>query len=310
MSLNEGNHALEFLLSQAPGNLSLDQAILLSGQNLVAGAVLGKVSQAQAAAPIPAIVGTGTGAMTLLTFGPDVQVGSYVITLLATSSTAAFSVVAPDGKALPNGAVGTAYTSRHLSFLISNAGTMTLGDTFTVVVTSAGTPVVIGGTGTGTVSAITLGPDAQNGDYRVVLKAVVANGGDFDVIAPDGKSIGRFLMGTGSGAAASFTSSHINFTLTDATDFIIGNYFNLLVALPVAAGAKWVAWAPTAVDGSEVAAGVLCESTNATSADQNCTVVVRQAEVSSAMLTWGAAVTAEQKVAASAHLAARGILVR
>jgi hypothetical protein len=310
MSLTETNHALEFLLSQAPGSQSFEQGVLLTGQNLVAGAVLGRVSQAQAAAPIPAIVGTGTGAMTALKFGPDVQVGSYVITLLATSSTAAFSVVAPDGKALPNGAVGTAYAGRHLSFLISNAGTMTTGDSFTVVVTAAGTPAVIGGTGTGTISAITLGPDAQNGDYRVVLEAVVTNGGDFDVIAPDGKSIGRFLMGTGSGASASFASSHVNFTLTDATDFIVGNYFNIVVALPVAAGAKYVAWAPTAVDGSEIAAGILGYSTNATSADQICAVVARNAEASSAMLTWGAAVTAEQKVAATAQLAARGILVR
>jgi hypothetical protein len=248
--------------------------------------------------------------MTALKFGPDVQVGSYVITLLATSSTAAFSVVAPDGKALPNGAVGTAYAGRHLSFLISNAGTMTIGDSFTVVVTAAGTPVVIGGTGTGTMSAITLGPDAQNGDYRVVLEAVVANGGDFDVIAPDGKSIGRFLMGTGSGAAASFTSSHVNFTLTDATDFIVGNYFNIVVALPVAAAAKWVQWAPTAVDGSEYAAGVLWDYTDASSADKVCAAVVRLAEVKSGELTWPATATAEQKLAGAAQLARCGVIVR
>src|SRR5690606_19886305 len=143
-------------------------------------------------------VGTGSGAMTLLTFGPAVQVGDYEIELLATSATAAFSVTAPDGTVLPNGAVGTAYASDHLNFLISNGGTMTIGDAYTVAVTAGGTPVVIGGTGTGVMSAISLGPDAQNGGYRVINRAVVANGGDFEVIAPDGSSVGRFLMGTGS----------------------------------------------------------------------------------------------------------------
>lgn len=307
MSLTETTHAGGCIISEANGNLSREKATLLSGQNLAAGTVLGKISDVQAAAPIPAIVGTGTGAMTLLKFGPDVQAGSYVITLLATSSTAAFSVVAPDGKALPNGAVGTAYTSRHLSFLISNAGTMTLGDTFTVVVTAAGTPVVIGGTGTGTMSAITLGPDAQNGDYQVVLKAVVANGGDFDVIAPNGQSIGRFLMGTGSTASATFNSSHINFTLTDAADFIVGNYFNILVTQ---GSGKYVALAPTATDGSEIAAGVLYGAIDASAGDVACTVLARQLELNQYEVVWPAAVTAEQKVTATNQLNARGIFLR
>lgn len=149
MALSESNYALEFLLSEAPGGLSRDEGVLLTGQSLVAGAVVGQITKAIAAAPIPTIVGTGTGAMTLLTAGPDVQTGSYVITLTATSATAAFSVTAPDGTVLPTGNVGTAYASSHLSFLISSAGTMTSGDAYTVVVTAGGTPVLVG-TGTST----------------------------------------------------------------------------------------------------------------------------------------------------------------
>jgi len=123
----------EAVLSDS-GNISYENVAVGSGADLVSGAVLGKKNFVQAAAPIPTIVGTGTGLMSALTFGPDVQVGSYVITLTATSATAAFSVVAPDGTALPAGAVGTAYKSTHLSFLISNGGTMTLGDYFNIVV--------------------------------------------------------------------------------------------------------------------------------------------------------------------------------
>lgn len=299
----------EFLLSEAPGTLSREAVVLASGAgSLSAGSVLGRVTKRQAAAPIPTIVGTGTGLMSALTFGPDAQVGSYVITLLATSATAAFSVVAPDGTALPNGAVGTAYKSNHLSFLISDGGTMTIGDAFTAVVTAGGTPVVVGGTGTGTMSAISLGKNAQFGTYKVVNRAVVANGGDFEVLAPDGSSIGRFLMGTGSGAAASFASDHVNFTLTDATDFILGNHFNIIVAGYAAPQAKL--WDPTAVDGTNEAWGVLLAATDASSAAQDAVAITRLAEVTTAKLAWKTTVTAAQKAEAYRQLAAANIAFR
>jgi len=73
MALSESNYALEFLLSEAPGGLSRDEGTLLSGQSLIAGAVVGQITKAIAAAPIPTIVGTGTGLMSALTFGPDVN---------------------------------------------------------------------------------------------------------------------------------------------------------------------------------------------------------------------------------------------
>ena len=79
---------------------------------------------------------------------------------------------------------------------------------------------MVGGTGTGTCTAITLGKLAEFGTYKVINRVVVAEGGDFEVLSPSGASVGRFLMGTLSTAAAAFTSDHVNFTLTDATDFI------------------------------------------------------------------------------------------
>jgi hypothetical protein len=304
--LSETNHAGGFLCGELPNNMSRKAGTLITGQDLLAGAVLGKISKVQAAAPIPAIVGTGTGAMTALTFGTKVQTGSYVITLLATSATAAFSVVAPDGTALANGAVGTAYKSDHLNFLVSSAGTMTVGDSYTVVVTAAGTPVVIGGTGTGVMSAISLGPDAQNGGYRVINRAVVAEGGDFEVLAPDGSSIGRFLMGTTSTGTASFASRHINFTLSDATDYILGNYFNVIVA---AGSGKYTALAPTAVDGSQDAAAILFADTDATSADKPCVVIDNNAVVNADELVWPTLGTAG-KASATSQLNSHGIVLR
>jgi hypothetical protein len=304
--LTEGRHAGEFIVSGGEPNACREEITVLSGQNLVAGEVVGKVTKVLAAAPIPAIVGTGTGLMSALTFGPEIQTGSYVVELTETSATAAFTVTAPDGTALPNGAVGTAYVSSHLSFLVSDGGTMTDADKYTVVVTAAGTPVVIGGTGTGAMSAISLGPDAQNGGYRVVLKAAVGHGGDFDVIAPDGQIVERFLMGTTTGAAASFTSRHINFTLTDATDFILGNYFNVIVAK---GSEKVKTWTPLAVDGSQKVAGVLFDNVDATSADAPGVLVYRDTVVNGAEITWGASVTSAQELTGKAQLKALGIIV-
>lgn len=297
--LTEPVHTGEFILCDE-GQYSREQITVASGQNLAAGQVYGKMTKVLAAAPIPAISGTGTGAMSALAFGPDVETGNYVVTLLETGSTAAFSITTPSSLALPNGAVGTAYHSTHMDFLVSNGGTMTAGDTYTVAVTAGGTPVVIGGTGTGTMSAISLGPDAMNGGYRVICREAVTNGGDFEVLAPDGKSVGRFVMGTGSGAAASFTSRHINFTLTDATDFIVGNYYNVIVAK---GSQKAKAYSATATDGTQHPAGILYAATDASGGDMQAVGVVRQAEVIGNLLA-GFTETIR------APLAALGIIVR
>lgn len=300
MSLTEGNQTLEFLLSEAPGQRSREAGTLLSGQDLAAGTVLGKVSKVQAAAPIPVISGTGTGLMSALSFGPAVQAGAYVITLLATSATAAFSVVGPDGVALANGAVGTPYVSSHLSFSIANGGTMTIGDTYTVTVTAAGTPVLVG-TGTGLVSGVSLGPDAQVGTYRVQLLATSATG-EFEVIAPDNGKLKRGQVAT------AYTSSHVNFTLANGGTMTIGDYFNIIVT---AGSGKYAAYTPLTYDGRHVPAAVLCGAIDASLADSVCAVIARDAEVKSALLTWAATVDAASKLVAATQLASNcGIQVR
>lgn len=280
----------EFLL-YSEDKLSLDAVTLASGENLSAGAVVGAKTKRQAAAPIPTIVGTGTGLMSALSFGPDVKVGSYVITLLATSATAAFSVVGPGGVALANGAVGTAYSSSHLSFLISNGGTMTTGDSYTVVVTAAGTPVLVG-TGTGTVSGVSLGQDAQLGTYRVQLLATSATA-EFEVIAPNGSKLKRGQVAT------AYTSSHVNFTLANGGTMTTGDYFNIIVATHTG---QVVAWDPTATDGSQEPAGILYAATNATSAATPCTIVARLAEVEAALLSWKSGVSAAAQAVCKTRL--------
>lgn len=299
-TLTETTHAGGHILSEPDGNRGRENGTLITGQNLAAGAVLGQITKVQAAGPIPAIVGTGTGAMTALSFGPDVQVGVYTITLLATSATSAFTVAAPDGTALPNGAVGTAYVSTHASFLISSAGTMTAGDYYALTVTAAGTPVLIG-TGTGLFSALSLGPDAQNGGYRVQVIATSATG-EFEVIAPDGTKLRRGQIAT------AYTSSHVNFTLANGGTMTAGDYGNILVAKPAAGNDKYTAIAPTTYNGSHIAAGVLYAAVDATSADQPCVVSVRDTKLNTNELIWPTLGTGA-KATAAAQLKTRGITI-
>lgn len=81
-------------------------------------------------------VGTGT-----ITDAPTISAGAkqgrYQAILLATSATAAYAVYDPDGVLVGHGNVASANTSIPGigSFTISNAGTMTIGDTFYIDVT-------------------------------------------------------------------------------------------------------------------------------------------------------------------------------
>lgn len=301
MALTETTHAGGHILSEPDGNRGRENGTLASGQDLAAGAVLGRINKVQAAGPIPAISGTGTGAMTALSFGPDVQVGVYTITLLATSATAAYSVTAPDGTVLPNGAVGTAYVSTHASFLISSAGTMTIGDSYALTVTAAGVPAIVG-TGTGVMSAISLGPDAQNGGYRVNVLATSATG-EFEVIAPDGTKLKRGQIAT------AYASSHINFTIANGGTMTAGDYYNIVVAKPASGSDKFTALAPTTYNGSHIAAGVLYAAVDATSAATPCVVSVRNTSLNANELVWPTIGTAA-KATATAQLAAKGITLR
>lgn len=298
MALTETTHAGGHILSEPDGNRGRENGTLITGQDLAAGTVLGRITKVQAAGPIPTIVGTGTGAMTALTFGPDVQVGVYTITLLATSATAAFSVTAPDGTVLPNGAVGTAYVSTHASFLISSAGTMTIGDSYALTVSAAGVPAIVG-TGTGLMSAISLGPDAQNGAYRIQLLATSATG-EFEVIAPDGTKLRRGQVAT------AYTSTHVNFTIANGGTMTSGDYYNIVVAKPAAGSDKFTILAPTTYNGSHIAAGVLYAAVDATSADKPCVVTVRNTSLNANELVWPTIGTAA-KATATAQLAAKGV---
>ena len=315
-ALSEGRHAGEFMLGERPDGGSRENITVLSGQNLKAGAVVGRVTLGIGRVSIPTVVGTGNGTVNTVFAAPEVEVGNYVLTCTAAvGHGGVWSLTTPGGKTLPAltmtpGAGGsTVYAGRHINFTIVDGSTdFIVGDVFTFVVSTTA-PTVIGGTGTGTLTLHSLGPDATPGNYKIVNRAVVAEGGDFEVIAPDCSSVGRFLMGTGSGATAAFTSRQVNFSLTDATDFILNNHFNLAVFNQLAGG-KVVAWDPTTFDGRHRAASVLYDNVDASSGDLAGVIVARDAAVIKGSLEWAAAITSSQKESAYGDLAKVGIIAR
>lgn len=78
----------------------------------------------------------------------------------------------------------------------------------------------------------------------------------------------------------------------------------------ITATAKYVALDPAANTGAETAAGILYAAADATGADVRQTAILRDAEVNGAELAWPDGITAGQKTAAVADLAALGIIIR
>jgi hypothetical protein len=188
----EALHPGEFILSEAEGSRSRDTVTILSGQNLKAGAVIGKVGVTLTVSA-PAFSGTGNGAITM----------------------------------------------------------------------DASTPVLA---------------NAIVGAYTITCTSAVTNGGEFEVVNPNGLSLGSVKVG---GTFA----DQIKFAIADGgTDFVVGDKFTATVT---AGSAKYVAVpAVAALDGSDVAAGVLYEATDASSADKKAVAIVRDAEVDKNLLTF------------------------
>ncbi|AZO67688.1 head decoration protein [Mesorhizobium sp. M6A.T.Cr.TU.016.01.1.1] len=154
-----------------------------------------------------------------------------------------------------------------------------------------------GNTGNATISAVVTGAGAKSGVYSVEFTAATK----FDVIDPDGFKIK-------SGATGAAYADDLGFTITvGATPMVAGDGFNITVA---AGTKKFKALDPAGVDGSQVASAVLFGNVDATLADKNAVVSVRETEVNGEEITWPEGISGGAKTAAIAALAANGIIVR
>jgi hypothetical protein len=157
-------------------------------------------------------------------------------------------------------------------------------------------------TGDGTMGAITVGGDAQVGDYVLTITEAAANAGAFQVVDPQGDVVG---LGN---VAAAFSGGGLAFTLADgATDFAVGDTFTITVA---AGSGKAKEWNPANTDGSQFVYGVLFDNVDASTADKPGVIIRRDAEVTAAELQWFSGANASQIATGTAGLAALTILAR
>lgn len=172
-TLTMGRRPFEFLLSEAAGMLSREAVTVEAAGSrvLVPGQVLGRVFTAVVAK----VSGTGNGdaAAATVTFGRDAQVGVYTLTCTATgSNVGTFSVVAPDGTALADLTVASAYTSTHINLTIPDGSTdWGSGAVITVTLTAKVAPYSSGSTN-GAQKAIGIlaeGVDASSADQAAVM---------------------------------------------------------------------------------------------------------------------------------------------
>ena len=164
----------------------------------------------------------------------------------------------PDGRRLPDATVGVPYKSTHLDFTLNDGfhrfrcqrhlhGCRDAG----------GTPVVVG-TGNSTISGITMGRKTRTGTYRLECTAAT-NGGTFKIVAPNGAA----LPNVGGNRLRGRTDQ-----LHDQRRVQRLRRRRLLPRRRRAGIEKVTALAPSAVDGSEVAAGLLFDNTDATNGDK------------------------------------------
>jgi hypothetical protein len=167
---------------------------------------------------------------------------------------------------------------------------------------AAASAAFAGNTGNGAMGAVTVGANALPGVYKLVVLDPVTNAGSFELEDPTGK-----IVATGKVATA-FNAGGLSFTLADgATDFIAGDGFNITVA---AGSGKYVEYDDTGTDGREVAAGILFDDVDASSADKPGVAIVRAAEIASAKLVWGSGQDNTMKANGLADLATLGIIAR
>lgn len=134
-TLIETTHAGEFILSEANGNRSREEVTILTGQDLVAGTVLGKITNGAGSSAADA-GNTGDGAMGAITVGANAKAGDYRLIIIEPGTNVGdFIVEDPDGINVGTGDVATAFTGGGISFTLADGATdFVSGDAFTITV--------------------------------------------------------------------------------------------------------------------------------------------------------------------------------
>jgi head decoration protein D len=141
-SLSEGKYAGEFILSESKGGRSRDNIVVLSGENLKAGHVVGRRLVAPTFGAAAALgTNTGNGVFGAVTMGTNLGArrGVYRVVITEPAANAGiFEVFGPDGQLVGDGAVAALFDNEIQFTLADGATDFVSGDAFTIVV-SAGT---------------------------------------------------------------------------------------------------------------------------------------------------------------------------
>ena len=134
--LTEGKHAAEFLVSEAGGSRSRERITVLSGETLVAGAVVGKVTVGAATPAAFAGNAANTGTIAAVTLGAGAKAGVYKVVIIEPATNAGkFTVEDPDGITIGTGTVGVEFAGGGLTFTVADGATdFSAGEGFTITV--------------------------------------------------------------------------------------------------------------------------------------------------------------------------------
>lgn len=134
----QGNTLQDILKWEEENRHSREIVTVLSGQDLSMGAVIGKVTKSIPTTGTADGENTGQGTVTDVTGGKDAKLGIYTLECIVIASGAGtFKVTSPDGDALPDAEVGTAYVNDQINFTINDGDPdFALGDIFTIEVSA------------------------------------------------------------------------------------------------------------------------------------------------------------------------------
>jgi len=119
-------------------------------------------------------------------------------------------------------------------------------------------------------------------------------------VLTEGRFAGEFLVSEGNGRISRESITVLSGQTLEAAA-VLGK---------VTASGKYKVLDPAAVDGSEVATGILYDAVDASAADAEGVAVVRLAEVNAAELVWPEGITGGEQTTALGELAALTIIAR
>ena len=124
-----------FMVNEAEGFRSRDEIVVITGQVLLAGAVLGRVFSGGTATSAPAAGNVGNGVLGAVTVS-NAPPGNYQLVITAPGANVGeFEVRNSNGLVIGQGTVAAAYSAGGLAFTLADGSTdFAAGDTFNILV--------------------------------------------------------------------------------------------------------------------------------------------------------------------------------